>query len=128
MDEVTGRQVRGGRVALIGTAAAGSLALALAGAGGALGSSSKVVKVGDDYYTPAKLTVKKGTKVRWAWLAGNQDNHDVRLKSGPKGVKKFKSDLAASDYSFSKKLTVPGTYKLYCSLHATMRQTIVVKR
>jgi plastocyanin len=128
VDEVTGRQVRGGRVALIGTAAAGSLALALAGAGGALGSSSKVVKVGDDYFTPAKLTVKKGTKVRWAWLAGNQDNHDVRLKSGPKGVKKFKSDLAASDYSFSKKLTVPGTYKLYCSLHATMRQTIVVKR
>ena len=52
----------------------------------------------------------------------------MRLKSGPKGVKKFKSDLAASDYSFSKRLTVPGTYKIYCSLHATMRETIVVKR
>jgi plastocyanin len=120
--------VRRGRAALIGSVAAGSLALALAGAGGALGSSSKVVKVGDDYFSPVKLTVKKGTKVRWAWLDGNQDNHDVRLKSGPKGVKKFKSDLAASDYSFSKKLTVPGTYKIYCSLHATMRETIVVKR
>jgi len=120
--------VRGGRVALLGIAATGSLALALAGASGALGSSSKVVKVGDDYYTPTKLTVKKGTKIRWAWLDGNQDSHDVRLKSGPKGVKKFKSDLAASDFSYSKKLTVPGTYKIYCSLHATMRQTIKVKR
>jgi plastocyanin len=120
--------VRRGRAALIGSVAAGSLALALACAGGALGSSSKVVKVGDDYFSPVKLTVKKGTKVRWAWLDGNQDNHDVRLKSGPKGVKKFKSDLAASDYSFSKKLTVPGTYKIYCSLHATMRETIVVKK
>jgi plastocyanin len=120
--------VRRGRAALIGSVAAGSLALAFAGAGGALGASSKVIKVGDDYYAPTKVTVKKGTKVRWAWLDGNQDNHDVRLKSGPKGVKKFKSDLAASDYSFSKRLTVPGTYKIYCSLHATMRQTIVVKK
>jgi plastocyanin len=128
VDLVEGRQVRRGRVALIGTAAAGSLALALAGAGGALAGSSKVVKVGDDYYSPVKVTVKKGTKVRWTWLAGNQDSHDVRLKSGPKGVKRFKSDLAASDYSYSKKLTVPGTYKIYCSLHATMKQTIVVKR
>lgn len=123
-----------GRAALIGCVAAGSLALALAGASGALGSASsaktktRVLKVGDDYFSPGKVTVKKGTKIRWAWLEGNQDNHDVRLKSGPRGVKKFKSDLAASDYSFSKKLTVPGTYKIYCSLHATMRETIVVKR
>jgi len=119
-----------GRAALIGLVAAGSLALALAGAGGALGASSKsrVIKVGDDYFSPTKVTVKKGTKVRWSWLDGNQDNHDVRLKSGPKGVKKFHSDLAASDYSYSKKLTVPGTYKLYCSIHATMRETIVVKK
>ena len=120
--------MRRGRVALGGLAAAGSLALALAGASGALGSSTRTVKVGDDYYSPAKLTVKKGTKIRWSWLDGNQDNHDVRLKSGPKGVKKFASDLAASDYSYSKRLTVPGTYKIYCSLHATMKQTIVVKR
>ena len=122
--------MRRGRAALIGLVATGSLALAFAGAGGALGASSKsrVVKVGDDYYSPVKLTVKQGTKVRWAWLDGNQDSHDVRLKSGPKGVKKFKSDLASSDYSFSKRLTVPGTYKIYCSLHATMRETIVVKK
>jgi plastocyanin len=122
--------VRRGRAALIGSVAAGSLALAFAGAGGALGASSKsrVIKVGDDYFSPTKVTVKKGTKVRWSWLDGNQDNHDVRLKSGPKGVKKFHSDLAASDYSYSKRLTVPGTYKLYCSIHATMRETIVVKK
>ena len=122
--------MRRGRAALIGLVATGSLALAFAGAGGALGASSKsrVIKVGDDYFSPTKVTVKKGTKVRWSWLDGNQDNHDVRLKSGPKGVKKFHSDLAASDYSYSKKLTVPGTYKLYCSIHATMRETIVVKK
>jgi plastocyanin len=118
------------RKAVLAAASVATLALAFAGAGGALGSTHKTrtVKVGDDYYSPTKLTVKKGTRVKWRWLAGNADSHDVRLRKGPKGVKKFKSQLAASDYSFSKKLTVPGTYKIYCSLHDEMRQTIIVKR
>ena len=107
---------------------AGALALALAGASALGAPKPRTVKVGDDYYSPVKLTVKKGTKIKWSWLAGNADTHDVRLKSGPKGVKKFHSELAASDYSYSKKLTVPGTYKIYCSLHREMRETIVVKR
>ncbi len=121
--------MRGGRRALVGFATAGSLALALAGASGALGASkTKVVKVGDDFYSPSKLTIKKGSKVRWTWLDGNQDNHDVRLKSGPKGVKKFKSALAGADYSYSQTFKVPGTYKIYCSIHVDMRQTITVKK
>ena len=106
----------------------GALALALAGASAASGPKPKTVKVADDYYSPVKLTVKKGTKIRWTWLADNTDTHDVRLKAGPHGVKKFKSELAASDYTFSKKLTVAGTYKIYCSLHREMKETIVVKR
>jgi plastocyanin len=72
--------------------------------------------------------VKKGTKIRWVWQDGNYDTHDVRLGKRPKGVKKFKSQLAASDFTFTRKLTVPGTYHIYCSIHRTMRETIVVKR
>jgi plastocyanin len=105
-----------------------ALALALAGASAASGPRPRTVRVGDDYYSPTKLTVKKGTKIHWVWNADNADSHDVRLKRGPKGVKKFHSELAASDYSYSKKLTVPGTYKIYCSLHNEMRETIVVRR
>jgi plastocyanin len=105
-----------------------ALVLAFAGVSAASRPKTKTVKVGDDYYTPVKLTVKKGTKIKWSWLADNSDTHDVRLKSGPHGVKKFKSELAASDYSISKKLTLPGTYKIYCSLHKEMKETIVVKR
>jgi plastocyanin len=107
----------------------GALALAVAGAGAVAGAAPKprTVKLGDDYYSPAKLTVKKGTKIHWTWNADNADSHDVRLGSRPKGVKKFHSELAASDYSYSKKLTVPGTYKIYCSLHKEMKETIVVK-
>ena len=110
-------------------AVGGSLALALAGASGALaGGETKSIKVGDDYFSPSKVTVKAGTTVKWRWLAGNADTHDVRLKSGPRGVKHFKSEVAASDYSFKRKLAKPGRYKIYCSLHDTMVQTIVVKK
>ena len=47
--------------------------------------------------------------------------------SGPKGVKKFRSEAASTDYSFKRKLTVPGTYKLGCSLHHEMRMTVKVR-
>ncbi len=104
------------------------LALAIAGASAASKSKTRTVKVSDDYYAPVKFTVKAGTKIRWVWLDGNYDTHDVRLGKRPKGVKKFKSQLAASDFTFSRKLTVPGTYHIYCSIHRTMRETIVVKR
>jgi plastocyanin len=54
--------------------------------------------------------------VEVAGLRHAGDVHDVKLKSGPKGVKKFQSEAASADYSFKRKLTVPGTYKLICTL------------
>jgi plastocyanin len=52
----------------------------------------------------------------------------VGLVAGPKGVKKFRSEAASTGYTFSRKLTVPGTYRLGCSLHHAMRMTITVRR
>jgi len=54
--------------------------------------------------------------------------HDVKLKSGPKGVKKFQSEAASTDYSFKRRLTVAGTYKLICTLHEEMTMTIKVRK
>jgi len=125
VDGFSGGQVRR-RLGVVSVVVA--LALALAGVSAASKPKTRILKVGDDYYLPAKVTVKQGTKIKWSWIAGNSDTHDVRLKSGPKGVKKFHSQLAASDYSYSRKLTVPGTYRIYCSLHKSMKETIVVKR
>jgi plastocyanin len=108
-------------------AAALAAAACLAGAAGASGSSLKRVKVGDDYYGPTHLTVKPGTKVKWVWLADNGDSHDVKLTRAPHGVKKFHSASAATDYSFSRKLTKKGTYKIVCTLHQDMTMTIRVR-
>ena len=91
---------------------------------------AKTVKLGDNYYSPKTLTVKAGTTVKWRWPSFEEagDVHDVKLSSGPKGVKKFHSDAASTDYSFKRKLTVPGTYKIVCTLHDDMKMTIRVKR
>ena len=104
--------------------------VALLSAAPAMGAARKTVTVGDNYLAPGKLTVKRGTTITWRWPGYDQagDVHDVGLVSGPKGVKRFRSQAASTDYRFSRKLTVPGTYKLGCSLHHNMKMTVTVKR
>jgi plastocyanin len=103
---------------------------ALLSAAPADGAAKKTVKVGDNYFLPAKLTVKRGTTVTWRWPGFEEagDVHDVGLSRGPKGVKKFRSEAASTDYSYKRKLKVPGTYRLNCSLHHEMRMTIKVRK
>jgi len=94
------------------------------------GATKKTVKLGDNYFAPKTVTVKPGTTVTWRWPTFEEagDVHDVKLRSGPKGVKKFQSEAAATDYSYKRKLTVAGTYKLVCTLHHEMLMTIKVRK
>jgi plastocyanin len=106
-------------------------AAALLGAAPAVAGAPKPksVEVADNYYLPDKLTVKAGTKVTWKWPDDVAiDVHDVKLKSAPKGVKKFHSEPASSGYRFKRTLKKPGTYKIICTLHEEMKMTIKVKR
>jgi plastocyanin len=108
--------------------AIGAAALAVAPAAASTPKPLKV-QVADDFFLPAKKTVKPGTKVVWKWLDYNGNTHDVKLKKGPKGVKKFQSEILSADVSYKKKLTVPGKYSIICSLHPdTMKLTITVKK
>jgi plastocyanin len=101
--------------------------LAAGPADGAVSAPKKTVKVGDNFFSPKKLSVKAGTTVTWKWNSDNADTHDVKLKKGPKGVKKFHSDSAATDFSYKKKLSKKGTYSLLCTFHEGMTQKITVK-
>jgi plastocyanin len=96
----------------------------------AQGAAKKTVTLGDNYFAPQTLKVKRGTKVTWRWPGFDEagDVHDVKLRKGPKGVKKFHSEAASTDYSFKRKLTVPGTYKLVCTLHHEMSMTVKVRK
>jgi plastocyanin len=108
--------------------AALSLVPAVAAGAGGRKPVKKTVGVFDNSYEPAKLTVPKGSTIVWKWPADTGDSHDVTLKKGPKGVRKFQSDVAAAAYSYKRRLTVPGTYEILCTLHEEMTMKIVVRR
>ena len=103
--------------------------VALLSAAPAHGAARKTVTVGDNYFAPKTVTVDRGTTVTWRWPGYDQagDVHDIGLMAGPKGVKRFRSEAASTGYKFSRKLTVPGTYRLGCSLHHAMRMTVKVR-
>ena len=88
----------------------------------------KTIKIADNYYLPAKLTIKPETKVVWRWPAEAGDVHDVKLKSAPKGVRKFHSEPASAGYTFKRTLEKPGRYRIVCTLHEEMTMTITVRR
>jgi plastocyanin len=104
--------------------------VALLGAAPAQAARHKTILIGDNYFTPDAVKVKRGTVVTWKWPGFEEagDVHDVKLKSGPKGVKRFHSEPASSDYTFKRKLRVPGRYRIVCTLHEGMRMTIRVRR
>ncbi|WDT94309.1 hypothetical protein JDY09_03380 [Thermoleophilum album] len=85
------------------------------------------VKVGDYFYKPSQLRIRSGTTVVWRWPRIPGDVHDVYLARGPRGVRKFRSALAASDYTYKRRLTRRGTYRIICTLHAEMTMRIVVR-
>jgi plastocyanin len=90
-------------------------------------AATKSVKVGDDYYVrPSgvpKVTVSKGTKVKWRFGTGTP--HTVTVKSGPAT---FNSGPRSSG-SYSKTLKKRGTYVIYCTIHGfrDQRMKLVVK-
>ena len=50
------------------------------------GAARKTVTVGDNYFTPKTLTVKRGTTVTWRWPGYEEagDVHDVGLRRAPR--------------------------------------------
>jgi plastocyanin len=119
---------RAGLLALVLVAGAAALAAAPAGSATKRKGATRTIKLGDNYYAPVKVTVRRNTTIAWKWPDLTSDGHDVALDKGPKGVKKFASEEAAAAYTYRRKLTVPGTYKIICTLHDEMKMTITVKK
>lgn len=93
-------------------------------------AARKTVRIYDNYFLADSLRVKRDTMIVWRWpgadVAG--DVHDVKLRSGPRGVKRFHSEPAATDYAFRRRLRKPGRYRIVCTLHQEMRMQIRVRR
>lgn len=72
-------------------------------------------------FTPATLTVPKGTRVVWR----NRDDipHSIVSAAGPP---LFRSAALDTDDSFTHVFDAPGSYPYFCGLHPHMTGQVVV--
>lgn len=101
---------------LIVAALLGSLAVATTAI-----SASRSVTVGDNFFRARSLTVSKGTTVTWRWRG--RAPHNVVVTRGPV---RFSSKTQTKG-SYRRKLSRAGTYRIVCTIHAGMAQTIRVR-
>ena len=84
---------------------------------------SNAVMIKNFAFSPAMLTVKTGSTVTWT----NQDTAPHQVASDPGTPVAFSSDSLANGASYQFTFTQPGTYTYYCTIHPTMKGTIIVQ-
>jgi plastocyanin len=78
------------------------------------------VQISDNQFTPADLTIKVGTTVRWVWSGSNQ--HSVLLNGVDSGKHQGSGTF---EQTFS---DAAGTYNYQCGVHgAAMAGKIIVQ-
>ena len=87
----------------------------------ALASSGKTVRVADNYFGPKTISVGKGARVTWNWTGVLK--HNIVVHTGPS----FFSSRTQVRGSFSHVFTRKGTYALVCTVHKSMKMTVVVR-
>jgi plastocyanin len=96
---------------LLGTAAFPNAAVA---------TTAQTVEIKDFAFKPAVLNVAAGDTVKF--LNHDQEAHTVVAQNGA-----FKSDGLDTNDQWTVRLTKPGKYPYFCSLHPYMKGTIVVR-
>src|SRR3954468_11654680 len=86
------------------------------------GTTTKTVAVKDDFFSPKKFTIAKGTKVKWVWKGKRA--HNVTVADGPEMFRAGKRKKGTFSHTFKKK----GKYLIFCTIHAPdMQMKITVK-
>jgi plastocyanin len=81
------------------------------------------VEVGDLFFKRPNVALRAGGTLTWRFRGPTV--HNVTLANGPRG---FSSPNLSMGRIYRKKLSVPGTYQLFCGLHPVdMTATIKVK-
>jgi len=113
-----------GRTVFVLTAIAAIAALPSL-AGTAAAAPTTTVKLGDNFFAPAKKTVRRGTKVRFKWIGRNPHNVTKRRGPGPRFASRTTS---ARGVNFAKRFKKRGIYRLICTIHpGEMRLKLTVR-
>jgi plastocyanin len=85
-----------------------------------LPGGASTVTIQNFAFTPASITVPKGTTVTWV----NEDSANHLIVSDTQGT--FTSNSLPKGAKYSFKFDTPGTYPYHCSLHPSMKGTVIV--
>jgi plastocyanin len=99
---------------LIATAATAALATPAA-------AQTRTVQVGDNFFKPGSLMVKRGTTLAFRWVG--RAPHTVTVRRGPQ---KFDSGVKQKG-TYRRKVTRKGTYSIICKIHPGQRMTLRVR-
>jgi plastocyanin len=83
-------------------------------------AGANAVSIQNYAFSPSTLTVSAGTTITWT----NQDSvsHTITSDSGA-----FDSGSIASGNTNSYTINTPGTYSYHCSIHPSMKASIIVQ-
>ena len=84
------------------------------------GAPAAEVRITAMQFSPASITVKAGDIV--TWRQEDAVPHQIRSRDG-----RVASDRLKRGQSFSKSFDEPGRYEYYCSLHPSMKGTVIVE-
>ena len=110
-----GRYLQAGLVTLLGACGGGSDSTT-----GPMDAQGNTVTVGNNFFSPADLSVATGTTVTWTWAAGAVE-HNVTFDDG-------QHSGTQSSGSFPRTFSAAGTYPYHCTIHgaAVMHGTVTV--
>jgi plastocyanin len=78
------------------------------------------IKVVDTRYSRQRVRLRTGARLRWRFQGSLL--HNLTVANGPRG---FSSPNLDGRRTFSHTFDVPGTYKLFCTLHPTQMSEVV---
>ncbi|HEY7453723.1 MAG TPA: plastocyanin/azurin family copper-binding protein [Thermoleophilaceae bacterium] len=82
------------------------------------------IDVGDLFFRRPNVSVPAGARLTWRFDGSSL--HNVTLANGPRG---FSSPNLSQGRTYTRRLTVPGTYQIFCGLHPVdMTATVKVRR
>ncbi len=96
------------------------------GGSGSTGSTTGVT-IGDNFFSPAAITVTSGTTVTWTWTGANQ--HTVTSGTpGGTGIGTLFNSPIQTTGTFVFTFTQTGTYPYFCLIHGSaMTGTVTVQ-
>jgi plastocyanin len=85
-------------------------------------SDAKVKEYGLSFH-PRKISIPVGSHVRWEFR--DPQEHDVTLNNGPVG---FGGPWSTRGQTYQRTFSVPGTYRVFCSLHPARMPAVIQVR